>query len=921
MSFLYPAALWALPLAAGPLLLHLLARRQAKPQPFSDLSLLRRALARARPRALLKQWLLLLARTLIVAALVLAYAAPVLEGSRGPAAGDGADVVLLLDSSYSMGYLEAGKTRFELAKRRGEEIIRSLGPADRVAVGVFSDRLETPQLSWQTPAQALGALSRARLTFRGTDFAPALRAAQELLSRQALRRRAVVLLSDGARHGWKEPVERSPGVTWLSLGWRGPSPNAYVASAQAALGSSAAHPKLAVRAQGLSPGVASVDVWLSGRRAQTEALRSAGGEQAASFDLPPPEDQSRPSWSGRASLRADALPADDDFFFSFRHPARPKVLVLYAAPDFFQAPSAGFFLRQLLGGSAQLLGLSADFARLDQLDSLPLSDYRAVLLCDFPPLGSAQLGRLRSFVERGGGLWVLPGSRSSGQAWESIDSILPAGIGALVEGDPPGLKPGPAADPALSRGFDLSTVELGRYRLLTPRRGAEVWLRSSTGYPLLVLGGLGRGRVAVWAASLDARWSNLALKPVFPAWLETVALDLCGVDDRNPTSSFQSLVGRPLSRQWSASQAAPERVHFRSPDGSLTTVYVRARRAEFAQTERPGLYEMTQDGAAPPTVFAVNVDRSGGESDLTALPSPPWRTLGEESTVADFRRAVLGRQARGALLGFCAAWVVVEMALSGATAAAAAAVLLLALNSPARAQPAAWRASTATADRFVWTQLRLGPDWNPYPTAPSELLEMLSTVTSVLSSPQPRVLSSLTDPGLFYSPMVVLAGREAPAPLSDPELRALRDYLSAGGLLWIEDASGGPPGSFDRWVRKTLSEALPEAPLAALPPDHVVYKTFFLLRRPGGRAGAEALEGVSWDGRTAVIYSRDDLLGVWVKDALGQPAYQCQPGGPAQCQDGRRLALNIVMYALTGSYKADAVHQPYLMQKMRMGEP
>jgi hypothetical protein len=126
----------------------------------------------------------------------------------------------------------------------------------------------------------------------------------------------------------------------------------------------------------------------------------------------------------------------------------------------------------------------------------------------------------------------------------------------------------------------------------------------------------------------------------------------------------------------------------------------------------------------------------------------------------------------------------------------------------------------------------------------------------------------------------------------------------------------------DRWVRKTLPQVLPESELAPLPPDHVLYKTFFLLRGPAGRVMTrESLEGVSWSGRTAVIYSREDILGAWAKDALGKPLYSCVPGGEAQRTRAKRLTLNIIMYSLTGSYKADAVHQPYLLQKMRSGIP
>jgi hypothetical protein len=239
-------------------------------------------------------------------------------------------------------------------------------------------------------------------------------------------------------------------------------------------------------------------------------------------------------------------------------------------------------------------------------------------------------------------------------------------------------------------------------------------------------------------------------------------------------------------------------------------------------------------------------------------------------------------------------------------------LILLGLAGPAGAQQ---------GDRFVWTQLKLGPTWDPYPDAAAEALQLLGTVTSVLVEQQRRVIT-LKDPALFDSPLVILAGREAPPPLDAEDQRRMRAYLTAGGMLWIEDTSGLQMDSFDRWVRATLKDLLSESELQPLAGDHVVFKTFFLLRGAAGRVMVRGtLEGVSWGGRTAVVYSRNDLLGAWVKDALGRPLLPCLPGGEAQRHNARKLTLDILMYSLTGSYKADAVHQPYLLQKMRLGVP
>lgn len=222
-------------------------------------------------------------------------------------------------------------------------------------------------------------------------------------------------------------------------------------------------------------------------------------------------------------------------------------------------------------------------------------------------------------------------------------------------------------------------------------------------------------------------------------------------------------------------------------------------------------------------------------------------------------------------------------------------------------------------DRFVWSQVRYTGAWDPYPKVYREVLDFVTSVTSVLVAEDRRVLE-LTDPRLFSSPFLLLSGKEAPPPLSEEELGRLRDFLTSGGFLWIEDASGVRSSLFDRWVRSTLKAALPDSDLRPLPPDHVLFKTFFLMRRIGGRVMVTgSVEGVDWAGKTVVVYSRNDLLGAWAKDPLGNYLYKCAPGGEKQRMQARKLSLNIIMYALTGSYKSDAVHQPYILQKLRSG--
>ena len=220
-------------------------------------------------------------------------------------------------------------------------------------------------------------------------------------------------------------------------------------------------------------------------------------------------------------------------------------------------------------------------------------------------------------------------------------------------------------------------------------------------------------------------------------------------------------------------------------------------------------------------------------------------------------------------------------------------------------------------DRFVWGQWKHDKEWNPYPQAAREALSDMEKTTSLIPADEVRALG-LEDPKLFETPFLYLSGKDRLPPLTPKEIGLLRNYLTSGGFLFIEDASGQALSSFDPWVRSQLRYVLPESPVEVLPSTHAVFRAYYLIHSIGGRRVIRPhIEGADFGGRTCVIYSRNDILGTWAKDALGNFMHHCVPGGEEQRRFAHQLLVNVVMYALTGSYKLDAVHQPFLLQKLR----
>jgi hypothetical protein len=109
---------------------------------------------------------------------------------------------------------------------------------------------------------------------------------------------------------------------------------------------------------------------------------------------------------------------------------------------------------------------------------------------------------------------------------------------------------------------------------------------------------------------------------------------------------------------------------------------------------------------------------------------------------------------------------------------------------------------------------------------------------------------------------------------------------------------------------------LPASPLQAVPRDHVLHKSFYLLDRQGGRVLVKPwVEAQALDGRLAVVYSQNDLGGAWARGELGDWEFPCTPGGEPQRETAIRLGVNLAMYALCTDYKDDAVHLPFIMRR------
>jgi hypothetical protein len=203
------------------------------------------------------------------------------------------------------------------------------------------------------------------------------------------------------------------------------------------------------------------------------------------------------------------------------------------------------------------------------------------------------------------------------------------------------------------------------------------------------------------------------------------------------------------------------------------------------------------------------------------------------------------------------------------------------------------------------------------------LSEILRNRTSVEPADPVGLDLEKDEPRLY--PLIYWAITPTQPALSPRAQAALDRYLRTGGILFIDTRD--QQMSFDRPAGgnpdlKRLLNGVEIPPLIAMPPEHVLTKSFYLLsdmpgRWTGGKLWIEPGGGRVNDGVTTVIIGSNDYVGAWAADQRGRGIMPVQPGGETQREMSYRVGVNLVMHALTGNYKDDMVHMQDIMQRLR----
>ena len=636
MNFLNPLFLFGLGAAAIPVLIHLFTRRKPREVRFPSLEFLAEVNQSEIRRLRLKQWLLLLLRTLAVALLALAMSRPSLQGgARGGTAAS--TLVALVDVSGSMGAPDAeGRPLTATARRVVESLLATLGPADELLLVPY-DRTPRP-LSEQPLADAgrLRAAAQALVPSESaTDHGAALELAARALQNSHALNRELFWVSDFQRTGFGERGLQLPPGPWGSsrvylvpIQPRSRANAALTSAALAPAADSGQAPALEVSAVSFDAvaGTGAQDFALEARELATNGAgdsRSAGaGGTESSRDLSlgrgfvslGARGEGRalmplsrlPEAGGEVLLPDDALGLDNRRVFAAGRAGTLRVIV---REDGNPSP-----LRLALEAGSPASGLSVRTLDGSQL-AAGTGDADLVVIGDVERLGSTELQTVLDFHRAGGGLLLVPGARADLAFWN--DFLGQLGVGTL---GPEDAAPAGAAwrllravaGHAVLDGFParpgepLTQARFARVHALKAHAGARVLLRFDDAHAAMVEA----PRVLALATPLDAARSDFAMSGAFLPLVHQAALVLAR-GTAAPSLTPGDAWSAPASAEWriedETGREVPVRVESRSG----------ATRAVSAPLERTGLYRAFAGGTLRAS-FAVNPDPR--EGDLTPMP-------------------------------------------------------------------------------------------------------------------------------------------------------------------------------------------------------------------------------------------------------------------------------------------------------------
>lgn len=550
--------------------------------------------------------------------------------------------------------------------------------------------------------------------------------------------------------------------------------------------------------------------------------------------------------------------------------------------------------------------------KADGLDQILEKERAVIFWPDSYILSTAEREKLSQWVEAGGHLVRFAGSNLGKAGMEEMP-LLPVALraggrnleGTLVWSQPQHVAPIDKASPLYGIEVpDDVTVERQVLAEPSPELEDTAIVKLADGTPLVTTANMGMGRVTLVHTTAGPEWSNLSLSGFFVAMLKQFIEMGAGLA---PSLESPLVELHPLQIMDGFGRLVPAPSFLAPIRGNAF------KDARPSPATPPGVYgDQASERAINLAGRLVNPEKIG------ALP----RSFEATGYIGNTEEKL-----KGALLFFALALLLVDTAaslwLQGALLqmfrkSAPLVLLGMFFTHPVLADDGGME-KYANHTHFAFVK---SGDAGQDSISQAGLEAVCRAVTARTSSNCEGVIGvvpGLDELSLFpflYWPMT--ANQKV---LTEAGAKGLRRYLDYGGLLLIdtrdEQYSGGGLGEN---ILRDIMRGIELPPLMAIPSDHILSRSFYLLgdypgRWTGGKIWVEKTVSTAYDNVPTVVIGGNDWASAWAVGSNGSPVYTLS-GGERQREMALRFGVNLAMVAMTGSYKADQVHLPHILERL-----
>jgi hypothetical protein len=609
MGFLTP---WFLAGAAAvglPVWLHLLRKHKSQPLPFSSLMFFEQHTQSSIKHRRLRYLILFAMRAALILLMVLAFSHPFVERRNLPLDRSNEVAVIAIDNSLSM----RASGRMDEAKREAKSVIGGLRAGQRAQVLAFGQRVQAMSDVTDDKA-ALGAgIDAVQPSDARTSFAELSRSLRSIAQSLKVPLR-VHLYSDMQQSGMPanfndlrlnadvrlEPhsLERKAEPNFAIENVVAPS-RVYDAKKTRVL--------VTVSGYGTnSKATRTVSLSLNGRSVDSKTVEvPENGRATAEFlSLEVPYGRNK----GEVRIDSgDALPADDNYFFSVERSDPRHALFVHEAED----SRALLYFKAALEASGQS-AFEIDQTTPLQTANVSPSKYAFIVLSDVGSLPGGFENELRSYVRGGGSVLIALGRMAVSRATVPVSDVHVDGTkyagreGAMFQS----VAWQDTSHPVVLKDDRWDDVKFYQAIHIQPGN-ARIVAKLTDGTPILMDQQVGAGHILVFASTFDNVANDFPLRPSFVPFIDRTARYLGRLDQNAPAVLVGSFAELRDAKETGST------VDVVDPKGERVLSLDEATKAQNIQFTLAGFYDIRRPNGRN-ELIAVNADRH--ESDLTPAP-------------------------------------------------------------------------------------------------------------------------------------------------------------------------------------------------------------------------------------------------------------------------------------------------------------